>query len=779
MRGTQSARRVVNHLLAVAASTAFAITTPNLFAQAATEQKPVLRASAPVGTVTDWSAELWAAAKSGDESAFISLLGRFDGDHAEAGTIQSAASQLRGHIAKREELRTERIAEVRKELVKALEKQGDTLSLSKALRSAIELHVLTPESGKADVLNDPQIKALVATCDTLGRDAEAQGDFLTAGEMFVLLDTLLDVSGKYKNDVRRIGQRQELLRLYIPERLWELRNERQKKVNAALLADDPAAKVLDLPPYNAFGDDWRDKLGQVDQTMVERSLMYSRRHIEQKPMGDLLAGGLDALVTMSTTQDLRLAFDGIGNKAARDEFTSFLQREKTALADRQMVDSVQVQQLIDRVRRKNMNTVKITDTALLHEFGNGAMARLDEFSEIIWPDEVRRFQKNTQGRFIGVGIQIQYDDLQNIMVATPLEGTPAQRAGVHPKDLITKVDGRAVYGLSLDQVVDIITGREGTDVTLTLERKIDPPENAAEGAPPKVETLDVTLKRSVIKVATVKGWERSGVEEDSWNWFIDQEAKIGYVRLTQFADTTGAELDRAIAQMKKTGLKGIVLDLRFNPGGLLDQAVRISRRFIDVESGLIVMTQEPGGRITSPEYTEPAQASLAKMPLVVLINEGSASASEIVSGAISTYARDGHVDAVVLGARSYGKGSVQNVWPITSAALKVTTAYYMLPDKSIIHRRPGAERWGVEPSLHVEMLPKQTIEAITIRRDADIVAMDENGAAKKAAAARPEITDLITKGTDLQLEAALLLLRAKTGAAQVAQAAMPAETKTP
>src|SRR5262245_2623174 len=177
------------------------------------------------------------------------------------------------------------------------------------------------------------------------------------------------------------------------------------------------------------------------------------------------------------------------------------------------------------------------------------------------------------------------------------------------------------------------------------------------------------------------------------------------------------------------------------------------------------MTQGAGGMIERPETTRAAQAVLADVPLEVLINEGSASASEIVSGALGTYAHQGALDAVVLGARSYGKGSVQNVWPIgvnASAAIKVTTAYYMLPDKRIIHRRPGALTWGVEPDLKVEMLPKQTADALNLRRNADVLPLDEHGLIKTGAEkAAPDPDDLIAKGVDLQLETGLMLLRAK------------------
>lgn len=766
MRGTRIGGRLAGFLYAAALSGA--VLCAGAMAQTTVAGK----------SPADARSELWRFASSKQST---DLAGFLKGIEAQGGDadLHDSVVRLESHIAARETQRAERLAVVRKDLDKSLAEEPTDLSLAKALRQAIELHVLTPEADKKGVLAEAGIVGLVAKADKAAHDAEARGDSLTSGELFVLLDALMDVSGKYKPDVRRIGQRQEMLRLYVPERMWELRNDRQKRVNEQALKDDPKAKVVNLPPYNAFGDDWHEKLALIDQTTVERAIAFARRHVEQRPASELLAGGLEALETMSSTKDLALAFPGLDDAQARAKWAEFLEREATGMRERQgAVDAVQVGNLLDQIRRMDEQTVKIPVTAVFHEFGNGVMSRLDEFSEIIWPDEVRRFQKNTQARFVGVGIQIEYDELQNIRVVTPIEGTPAQRAGVHAGDLITKVDGRSVFGLSLDQAVDVITGPEGTSVKLTLERKTEPAKDAAPDATPTTQEIDVVLTRAVIKVATVKGWKREGIKEDSWDWFIDPDRKIGYVRLTQFADTTGMELDRAIRQMKKTGLNGMVLDLRFNPGGLLDQAVWVCRRLINVEDGLVVMVKEADGQISSPEYTDPSRASLGGVPLVVLINEGSASASEIVSGAISVYGARNQIDAVVLGSRSYGKGSVQNVWPMTaSSMIKVTTGYYMLPDKRIVHRRPGAETWGVEPSLRVEMLPKQTSDAIALRRDADIVALDENGAAAAPGKTevKPDPEDLIRKGTDLQLETALLLLKSRVPGS-VAQAT-PTETR--
>lgn len=706
------------------------------------EVQPVSHNTATV----DLSKRIWDAARQGDPKTFDELLKKLAEDPQPG--LRAAAAQLLQHFAERESTRQTRLTEVRADLTAALEQPETDLSLSKSLRAAIELHTLTPEEGKKAVLAEPKIADLIRRADRAAKAAEGRGDVIAAGELFVLLDLLLDTSGKYKGDVRRISQRQEMLRLYAPQRMWELRDERNK-----------AEGNKPLPPYNPFGDDWRIKLSDINQEMIEQAIARSRNHVERRPVNELVQGGLEAVRALVSTSDFRSVFPGLADDAARNEMISFLDEQIVFLKARpSQMEATQIDGLLRELRNVNDRTVHVDRIALLHEFGQGAMSKLDEFSEIIWPDQVRIFNKSTQGHFVGVGVQIEFDELQNIKVVSPIEGTPAQRAGIHPNDLIVKVDDRNIYGLSLDQVVEVITGPAGTSVKLTVERA----EDAGEGAEPRKVNKDFTLKRSVIKVSSVRGWNREGIKEDSWDWFIDPENRIGYIRLTQFADATSAEFDRAIAALKKGGAKSLIFDLRFDPGGLLDQAVRVAQRFIDVENDYIVMTQGPRGEIEQPEYTNPDRASLAHLPIVVLVNEGSASASEIVSGAIATYAHRGQLDAMILGARSYGKGSVQNVWPISpTAMMKLTTAYYMLPNKSIIHRKPGSEKWGIEPDLKVEMLPKQTVDSLLFRRNADVIPMDENGVIK-GNVPRLDPAELITKGTDLQLETALLLLRART-----------------
>ena len=397
----------------------------------------------------------------------------------------------------------------------------------------------------------------------------------------------------------------------------------------------------------------------------------------------------------------------------------------------------------------NNQTVKLPDTALLHEFGNGSMAQLDEFSSIIWPDEKARFDRLTQGEFFGVGVQIQFDkDAQAIKVVTPLDGTPAQKAGVHAGDIIKKINGESAIGLSTNQAVDLITGPKGTRVKLTMER------NGVE--------KDFELERDKIPLISVKGWKRTGPRESDWDWYIDPQDKIGYVRLLQFQDDTTDMLKDAIAAMQQAGgINGLILDLRFNPGGLLTQAHSVANAF--VEKGTIVSTTA-GDRLRASADRQLIQ----DVPIAVLINEGSASASEIVSGAIRYYADQKQIHAILIGTRTFGKGSVQNVLRLTdddSAALKLTTQYYKIPTADgqgyILHRRPGASTWGVDAHVEVEMLPDQIAEALKLRQDADVLVIDETNQVVKGAEPPPDPQKLLTDGIDLQLQTALVLLQSQ------------------
>ncbi len=338
-----------------------------------------------------------------------------------------------------------------------------------------------------------------------------------------------------------------------------------------------------------------------------------------------------------------------------------------------------------------------------------------------------------------MGVQISLETGQ-LKVITPLEDTPAYKAGIMAGDVITAVDGKSTAGISIDQAVHSIMGKPDTDVVLRIKR---------EG---ETQQKDYTLTRAEIRVASVKGVDRDKDDQTRWNFMIDQENKIGYIRITGFQEDTAVELKNALEGLKDAGLRGVILDLRFNPGGLLDVAVKMCDEFVD--HGTIVSTR---GRVDRPvKYDAEHEMVLPiNMPVIVMVNQYSASASEIFSGAMKDLNR-----GLIVGQRSFGKGSVQKPQQLSSAALmKLTQAYYYLPNGENLHRRDGSKTWGVEPDVTVELTPSQVISLVKSRRDAEII----HG---KSSATTPATTQSATPGKapepvyDTQLDTALLLMLA-------------------
>ncbi|MBX3404165.1 MAG: S41 family peptidase [Phycisphaeraceae bacterium] len=731
--------------MAVAAAGLLAGTTMPAMAQSVSAD------SSRIETVGDLSQRAWADARTNRATDLLALSGELRGQElpAELGSLRDAFASLEVNIAKREATRAEKIAEAERKLAEKLDAE-DATALSDAIRFAVELFMLTPQDHRAGLLAQPRITDLVERATAAARAAERNGEWFVANELFWRLNVLLEEQGTFKNDVRRLGQRLSMIRLYAPERFWELRNDERLKDGKT-----------PLPPFNALGEDYRSKLEGVKLLMVAQAIVSaSRSQIDRVPMRDALISGLDAVRVMITTDDLHRAFPTLADDEGRarvlafiDERTRELESPVTLVSNNTLISTIEDTLSISDA------TLKLPAAAVLHEFGNGAMQRYDEFSAIIWPDELARFNRMTQGNFRGVGIQIQYDDdSQMIKVVTPIEGTPAQRAGIRQGDRITRIDGKSAVGITVNQAVDLITGPADSRVTLTMERPTGETDDAGKEI---VKEIDFPLVRAVIPLATVKGWRRSGPREDQWDWFIDPAAGIGYVRLLQFTDDTTKDLHSAIDQMRRQGLRGLILDLRFNPGGLLTEAVSVANTFI--REGTIVSTQ--GTTPGEVKRAVPSGNRLRGVPLVVLINEGSASASEIVSGAIRHYADKGDIDAVVVGQRTFGKGSVQNVFELSAVAkMKLTTQYYKMPDGRIIHRRGGDSVWGVDPHLAVDMLPEQSAEALRLRQDADVLPIDEKGNIVATAKPAADPRKLIDDGIDLQLQHALLLLQTKAAA---------------
>ena len=347
--------------------------------------------------------------------------------------------------------------------------------------------------------------------------------------------------------------------------------------------------------------------------------------------------------------------------------------------------------VFERVRAEYVETP--TDEELIEAAITGMLTALDPHSSYMNAKNFRDMQVNTRGEFGGLGIQVTMEG-GFIKVISPIDDTPAYRAGVESGDFITHLDSKPVQGLTLSQAVDRMRGRVGSDIKLTIRR---------QGV---AEPFDVTITRAVIKITSV----RSRVE-----------GKVGYVRITSFNEQTDKGLESAMSKFEgELGdeMIGVVLDLRNNPGGLLDQAVKVSDAFLD--RGEIVSTRSRKEEDTLRYNATPGD--LAKgLPVVELINGGSASASEIVAGALQDHRR-----AILMGTKSFGKGSVQTIMPLSGhGAMRLTTALYYTPSGRSIQAK------SIDPDIVVEQAKVEKIATRQRTREADLLGAIANPDAKK------------------------------------------------
>jgi len=334
--------------------------------------------------------------------------------------------------------------------------------------------------------------------------------------------------------------------------------------------------------------------------------------------------------------------------------------------------------LVDVVDLVQRYYVSETDQQeLITDAINGMLHELDPYSEYIPAQDLQEFDKQTSGSYegIGVGIDVQQN---HIVVISPFEDSPAYQAGMLPGDIILEVDGDSTKGFSATQAVKKLTGPAGTKVTLKILHRDGKEE-------------DITITRQKIRVHTIRGWRRSPID-GSWDYLLDAESKMGYLRISQFTEDTVADLDQAVEKLRQQDMQALIMDLRQNPGGLMTAAVETVDRFID--HGVILSTK--GAHTSRQVQMAHAPGTYPRFHLVVLIDEGSASASEIVAGSLQDHDR-----AVLVGERSWGKGSVQRIIKLsdTGAAVKLTTDHYYLPKGRCVHRLPGAKDWGVTPDV--------------------------------------------------------------------------------
>lgn len=546
----------------------------------------------------------------------------------------------------------------------------------------------------------PWYRKLVADIEARGKDAVKCARWNDALSAYIGLKDLCPDNENYKELAKIVTRHVRVLRLY-------------GKGNGS---DDDEKESATTKPVEKGEQTWKDLVSRVDKDMIKKVITsLSRYYVSSVDYRKVIRGALMSVRVLVETPQAAEAFTRLGNKTELKKMLDEIDKVLKDVEKRNRVDQLDLNLALNQVLNASERTVKIPVDVLSVEFADGVLNELDRFSSMVWPYEVENFNKNTMGRFFGVGIQISKDPNGPLKVSTPLAGSPAFKAGIKTGDTILAVDPgtgmQTTSELTINACVKMITGKKGTKVVLRIKRR-------GFG-----EHFDVAVVRDEIRIHTVEGWRR--LSGGGWDYVIDPADKIGYLRIKQFTDTTAGDMVKVLKSLRKAGVRSVMLDLRGNPGGLLRAATAVVNQY--VRKGQIVCTRGRGGRLRS----EPAMANDTGVyldgDLVILIDQYSASAAEIVSGAMKELHR-----AVIVGRRSYGKGSVQNVIPIMPFAnrpfmkprafLKLTTAYYYVGDnEKIVHRKNGEKDWGVQPNVEIRNTPRKNLRCMTLRRKTEVI----------------------------------------------------------
>ena len=397
-----------------------------------------------------------------------------------------------------------------------------------------------------------------------------------------------------------------------------------------------------------------------------------------------------------------------------------------------------VRTLIDVHRQIDSNYVEPVDEDKL-KIGsvNWMMGELDPYSIYVPPARQKDFENLLEGSFEGVGIELSQLENGDIQVISPIPDSPALKAGVMAGDIIIKVNGTDTKGKKIADVQKLIKGPLGSDVRLTVKH-VDGKE------------AELVMKRQEIIMPTVMGYRRVAEHHDDWDYWVSTKPEVAYVRVTQFTKDTLKTLRPVLDTLLAQGMQGLIMDLRFNPGGRLDQAEEVVNLFVRSPNARIVSTKGLH-RAEQVAYASPDKALPRDFPMIVLVNERSASAAEIVAGSLKDNNR-----ALIVGTRTYGKGSVQEIIPMEEdgGVLKLTVAYYYLPNGELVHKKKGADKWGVDPQIGVPMSEESEMKLQQEMAEVELFHRPTTHPATLPAATRPT-TGPSTQPVDTQLETAV------------------------
>ncbi|MFA5252521.1 MAG: S41 family peptidase [Phycisphaerae bacterium] len=628
----------------------------------------------------------------------------------------------------REDAYAERLAELEKLQAEAdtsdvgdVNDINDVNNISKALSVIAKVSEFADKAQKTELLSGPFTQRSFQKAIDKASELESKGKWLDAYSICYSWLQAIDGNNKaYSDHAEQLIEKASIAALF-QDSPCESRKERFENVKKEMFTRSIEALRLD---YVSSILDYR----QMAIKAVKRcELLAEVTSLSPEARSSLGESGV-------SLDEGRLTAWSSGLKAILDEIeNSPMEVKKDKFID-----------IFENVQALNTTTVELPTQLLITQFAEAALSALDPYTVIVWPKQTEDFEKVMTNEFTGIGIEISKEKGQ-LTVASLLPDTPAYYSGIDADDAIENIDGVETKDMSLSCAVKNITGPAGTQVRLTIRR-------AGED-----ETRDITITRAKITVPTIRGWKRT--ETGKWLYMIDTNRKIGYIHITSFSEKTASDFEDVLNQLESEGLNGLILDLRFNSGGLLNMAIEIADKFL--EEGPIVITR-PRSWVSSTYAWARKEGTHPNYPLVILINSYSASASEIVAGALADPL---HNRAVLVGERTHGKGSVQGIisYPKGGAQLKYTMAYYYLPSGQRVKsqdevKKEGTDDWGVGSDVEVKLGSDEIKKMFDVQRDNDVLVRADHD---KEAAPLKKHTAEESLAADPQLEVGLLVVRSK------------------
>ena len=582
-------------------------------------------------------------------------------------------------LEERQKAYDEQIAELRRiEAETAGQDPPDVNTVNEAMVSVLLAREYIGEENRSELLNDPFVRRIIDAMLVRGQTYRQEGKWVDAyASCNNWLTQLFDDDLDFKDTAERLTELATIEISLKDSGCGESAAERHEGIRPEMLLR--AVNALETNYVNG----------------VEYRLMAEKAILRCELLGEVLLINTEDLVWKADAVAVAQWLAGL--KAISSEIES---------AGIRPIRYEQFVRIFDEVLALNTVTLNLPQEVVIAHFSEASLAALDPFTTLVWPWNVKDFEKSMTQQFSGIGVEIS-KRTGVLKILSLLPDTPAYKTGLDADDEILAVNGESTAEMTIFCAVSKITGPKGTRVTLTIRRPITG------------QTWDVTIVRDRIVVQPLRGWRRT--EAGNWDYMIDPVNGVGYVRLTAFTETSGPDLNKTLTELERRGLNALILDLRFNSGGYLTSAAEVVDLF--VREGVIVKSNPRHGLATyeiarrsgtHPDY-----------PLVILINGASASASEIVAGALQD---PQHQRAVLVGERSYGKGSVQVVTPFTGGGsqLKYTVAYYHLPsDQQVKNRyqmeRLGRKDWGIAPDVEVKMYSNEMLAWQTMQRDNDVL----------------------------------------------------------